>query len=141
VLPGYKFVLTAGTEKNPGCKPLLLFRSEKISYSNYEIICSALRRRRHWRNSLGWSAAARRATPGIGDAQFNKPRGASDLKIVTQNRNKSSKVWRKNPHVIHTLESFLASGIHHPYRKKTFQEEYIELLNENRIEFDDKYLW
>jgi hypothetical protein len=26
-------------------------------------------------------------------------------------------------------------------RKKTFQEEYIELLNENGIEFDEKYLW
>jgi hypothetical protein len=23
----------------------------------------------------------------------------------------------------------------------TFQEEYIELLNENGIEFDEKYLW
>ena len=27
------------------------------------------------------------------------------------------------------------------HRKKTFQEEYIELLNENGIEFDEKYLW
>jgi len=25
--------------------------------------------------------------------------------------------------------------------KKTFQEEYIELLNKNGIEFDAKYLW
>ena len=27
------------------------------------------------------------------------------------------------------------------HRKKTFQEEYIELLNESGIEFDEKYLW
>ena len=27
------------------------------------------------------------------------------------------------------------------HRKKTFQEEYIELLNRNGIEFDEKYLW
>ena len=27
------------------------------------------------------------------------------------------------------------------HREKTFQEEYIELLNENGIEFDEKYLW
>jgi putative transposase len=27
------------------------------------------------------------------------------------------------------------------HRKKTFQEEYIELLNENGIEFDEKHLW
>ena len=27
------------------------------------------------------------------------------------------------------------------HRKKTFQEEYIELLKEYGIEFDEKYLW
>jgi hypothetical protein len=27
------------------------------------------------------------------------------------------------------------------HRKKTFQKEYIKLLNENGIEFDEKYLW
>jgi len=28
----------------------------------------------------------------------------------------------ENHYVIHTLESFLPSGIQHPYRKKTFQD-------------------
>jgi hypothetical protein len=38
--------------------------------------------------------------------------------MVAQNRNKLLNVWRE-----------------------TIQEEYIELLNENGIEFDEKYLW
>ena len=29
--------------------------------------------------------------------------------------------------------------VHH--RKKTFQEEYVELLNEHGVEFNEKYLW
>ena len=35
----------------------------------------------------------------------------------------------------------LKSNLRDHHRKKTFQEEYIELLKENEIEFDERYLW
>ena len=44
------------------------------------------RRRRRGSNSLGWSAAARRATPGIGIARRRKPRRVARLKIIYGNR-------------------------------------------------------
>jgi putative transposase len=41
---------------------------------------------------------------------------------------------------IEVIRKYIRNQREH-HRKKTFQEEYIELLNENGIEFDEKYLW
>jgi putative transposase len=41
---------------------------------------------------------------------------------------------------VEVLRKYIRNQREH-HRKKTFQEEYIELLNENGIEFDEKYLW
>ncbi len=38
------------------------------------------------------------------------------------------------------LRSYIARQKEH-HRLKTFQEEYIELLRENGVEFDERYLW
>jgi putative transposase len=38
------------------------------------------------------------------------------------------------------LRRYIAQQKEH-HRKKTFQEEYLELLQENGVEFDEKYLW
>jgi putative transposase len=40
---------------------------------------------------------------------------------------------------VEVIRKYLRNQREH-HRKKTFQEEYIELLNENGIEFDEKYL-
>jgi hypothetical protein len=80
--------------------------------------------------------------------------------MVAHNRNKLLNVWRKT--IIHWAKIISMAGwiwrLHGKFigvevirkyirnqrehhRKKTFQEEYIELFNENGIEFDEKYLW
>jgi putative transposase len=41
---------------------------------------------------------------------------------------------------IEVIRKYIRNQPEH-HRKKTFQEAYIELLNENGIEFDEKYLW
>ena len=41
---------------------------------------------------------------------------------------------------VEVMRKYISNRREH-HRKKTFQEEYIELLNENGIEFDEEYLW
>jgi putative transposase len=45
-----------------------------------------------------------------------------------------------SPTSIGAVKKYIASQAEH-HRKKTFQEEYVELLNASGIEFDEKYLW
>jgi len=41
---------------------------------------------------------------------------------------------------VETIRKYIGNQREH-HRKKTFQEEYMELLHESGIEFDEKYLW
>jgi putative transposase len=44
------------------------------------------------------------------------------------------------PSDVDVLRKYIRNQREH-HRTKTFQEEYVELLNEYEIEFDEKYLW
>jgi REP element-mobilizing transposase RayT len=42
--------------------------------------------------------------------------------------------------MLETVRHYIANQEEH-HRKKTFQEEYVELLKRNGVEYDEKYLW
>ncbi len=45
-----------------------------------------------------------------------------------------------SPSQLSKVEQYVANQVEH-HRKKTFEEEYVELLRLSGVEFDDKYLW
>jgi len=45
-----------------------------------------------------------------------------------------------NVSLLETVRSYIAHQEEH-HRKKTFQEEYIELLQRSGVEYDERYLW
>ena len=42
--------------------------------------------------------------------------------------------------MLETVRHYIANQEEH-HRKKTFQEEYVELLKRNEVDYDEKYLW
>ena len=45
-----------------------------------------------------------------------------------------------SPSQLSRVHRYIASQMEH-HRKKTFEEEYVELLRLSRVEFEEKYLW
>ena len=45
-----------------------------------------------------------------------------------------------SPSQLGKVEKYIANQVEH-HRKKTFEEEYVELLRLSGVEFDEKYLW
>jgi hypothetical protein len=45
-----------------------------------------------------------------------------------------------SPSQLRKVEQYIANQIEHQ-RKKTFEEEFIDLLRLSGVEFDEKYLW
>ena len=45
-----------------------------------------------------------------------------------------------NPSQSTKVEQYIANQMEH-HRKKTFEQEYIDLLRLSGVEFDEKYLW
>ena len=45
-----------------------------------------------------------------------------------------------SPSQLNSVQRYIADQVEH-HRKKTFEEEYVELLRLSRVEFDDRYLW
>jgi putative transposase len=45
-----------------------------------------------------------------------------------------------SPSQVSKVQRYIANQIEH-HRKKTFEEEYMDLLRGNGVEFDEKYLW
>ena len=45
-----------------------------------------------------------------------------------------------SPSQLNRVQHYIANQVEH-HRKKTFEEEYAELLHLSRVEFDERYLW
>ena len=45
-----------------------------------------------------------------------------------------------SPSQLNRVQHYIANQVEH-HRKKTFEEEYVELLRLSRVEFDERYLW
>ena len=45
-----------------------------------------------------------------------------------------------SPSQLSRVHRYIANQMEH-HRKKTFEEEYVELLRLSRVEFEEKYLW
>jgi REP element-mobilizing transposase RayT len=45
-----------------------------------------------------------------------------------------------SPSQLTRVQRYIANQVEH-HRKKTFEEEYVELLRLSRVEFDERYLW
>jgi hypothetical protein len=45
-----------------------------------------------------------------------------------------------SPNAVENVRSYVLNQVEH-HKKKTFKEEYIELLKASRTEYDDKFLW
>ena len=45
-----------------------------------------------------------------------------------------------SPSQVATVKEYVANQIEH-HRRKTFEEEYVELLRLSRVNFDERYLW
>ena len=69
------------------------------------------------------------------------------LAKVVEEAKKSSSKWLKtrsrhsvSEHMIPTLVSYIAKQEDH-HRIRTFQEEYLMLLKEHQVPYDERYLW
>ncbi len=45
-----------------------------------------------------------------------------------------------HPSQIDPMQKYIQGQVEH-HRKRTFQEEYLEILNEYKMEYDERYLW
>ena len=85
-----------------------------------------------------------RATHMLADAVRQMKRGSSTW-IHQHGVNKFA--WQEgygaftvSPSQLKRVQRYIENQVEH-HRKKTFEEEYVELLHLSRVEFDERYLW
>lgn len=86
-----------------------------------------------------------RATHSLAEMVRDMKRGSS--RWVHETRRLAAFAWQEgygaftvSPSRVEAARTYICNQAEH-HRRKTFQEEYLELLKEANIEYDERYLW